>query len=221
MQANNKFRPYSSEAESIYTDDEVTGLASNIVSAGAITNQSAGSDLYNSLSLQCSILTTAITDFIASQNPTLTFGLKTLTMDAWIQAVQNTFAPKASTDTSISTINTTLTALQDDIADIVDGSTTTGNAMFASNANVTNLNENENATVNFQIGDGTAYNKTINNVQNATNAVNAENATKATKLVTTTVAPTQAAEEGTLVVFTGTQLPTTRFDNILYIITYD
>jgi len=42
----------------------------------------------------------------------------------------------------------------------------------ATNADVTNLNTSANAIVNFQIGNGKAYNKTINNVQNATNATN-------------------------------------------------
>lgn len=44
-------------------------------------------------------------------------------------------------------------------------------AQNATNANVTNLNTESNAVVNFQIGNGTAYNKTINNVQNAQNAI--------------------------------------------------
>ena len=45
-------------------------------------------------------------------------------------------------------------------------------AYKATNADVNNLNTNSNAVVNFKIGNGTAYNKTINNVANASNATN-------------------------------------------------
>mgnify|MGYP003303018963 CR=1 FL=1 len=45
-------------------------------------------------------------------------------------------------------------------------------AYKATNADVTNLNTDSNAIVNFKIGNGTVYNKTINNVVNASNATN-------------------------------------------------
>lgn len=45
-------------------------------------------------------------------------------------------------------------------------------AYKAANADINNLNTNANAVVNFKIGNGTAYNKTINNVANAANATN-------------------------------------------------
>ena len=47
----------------------------------------------------------------------------------------------------------------------------------ATNADVTNLNTNANAIINFQIGNGTSFNKTINNVANVTTSINNKNIT--------------------------------------------
>lgn len=45
-------------------------------------------------------------------------------------------------------------------------------AYKATNADINNLNTENNAVVNFKIGNGTAYNKTINNVANVTTNIN-------------------------------------------------
>lgn len=88
------------------------------------------------------------------------------------------------------------------------------NATNATNVNVTNNNTGDNAIVNFQLGSGTAYNKTINNVANATNAV------KANSIVFTSVAPTSSPAEGTLIIYVGNTTPSTRYDRVIYLITY-
>jgi hypothetical protein len=44
-------------------------------------------------------------------------------------------------------------------------------AYKATNADVNNLNNGDNAVVNFKIGNGTSYNKTVVNVRNATNCI--------------------------------------------------
>ena len=48
-------------------------------------------------------------------------------------------------------------------------------AYKATNADINNLNTENNAVVNFKIGNGTAYNKTINNVANVTTSINNQN----------------------------------------------
>lgn len=50
--------------------------------------------------------------------------------------------------------------------------TTTLTVNKATNVDVSNLNTGANATVNFRIGNGVAYNKTINNVSNVTTSIN-------------------------------------------------
>lgn len=119
----------------------------------------------------------------------------------------------------------------------------------ATNADVSNLNTNANAIINFQIGNGTSFNKTVNNVANATNATNVnvtnkntsnnaivnfqlgngteynktinnvEQAKNSSSISYTTVAPTSSPVEGTLVIYIGTTLPDTQYDRVLYLIT--
>ena len=48
---------------------------------------------------------------------------------------------------------------------------------------------------------------------------NADNATKAQRLVFTTAAPTSSPPAGTLIVYTGSSTPSTRYDRVLYLIT--
>lgn len=83
-------------------------------------------------------------------------------------------------------------------------------AQNATNANVTNLNTESNAVVNFQIGTGTAYSKTINNVNTAL---------KANSIAFTTEEPTASPTDGTLIIYVGSSVPTTRYDRVIYIIT--
>lgn len=46
-----------------------------------------------------------------------------------------------------------------------------------------------------------------------------DNATKAQRVVYTTTAPTSSPPTGTLIVYTGTAVPSTRYDRVLYLIT--
>lgn len=48
---------------------------------------------------------------------------------------------------------------------------------------------------------------------------NADNATQAQRLVFTTTAPTSSPPAGTLIVYTGSSTPSTRYDRVLYLIT--
>lgn len=50
-------------------------------------------------------------------------------------------------------------------------------------------------------------------------ATTAETATKANSIVLTTTAPTASPPAGTLIIYTGTSLPSTQYDRVLYLIT--
>lgn len=88
-------------------------------------------------------------------------------------ALMNIVDPNGTTDfrSNVSSIQT----LIDNYLKTTLKVTNSTNADNATNANVTNLNTNSNAVVNFKIGNGTAYNKTINNVANVTTSLNGKN----------------------------------------------
>ena len=153
MQGNNKLRVFSGNTSNYIADTDLDGA---VVQSGAVNGGVAASNLYNSLSLTTTLACTSLIDFVAQYNPSITFG-QTTPIDTWITAVGNAIASKVSVD------------------NIVDGTTTVGNAtnaLYATNVDVNNLNTGDNAIVNFQLGNGTAYNKTINNVGNANTVQN-------------------------------------------------
>ena len=157
MQSNNLIQVFSQAKNNYYNDTEiVTSGVQTIVSMGAVSGQYSNSALYNSFCLSMSLPVVALVDYIAQQNPSVTFGMA-LGIDQWISAVQGTFANYTDTQNSINAINT-------NIANITNGTTTVGNA-----SNVTtNINGKAISTI-FE-SDGTT-------VKNATNAVSANVAT--------------------------------------------
>ena len=69
--------------------------------------------------------------------------------------------------------------------------------------------------------DGQTYDNLImQQAVNATNATNATTATTANTIVYTTVAPSASPAEGTLIVYYGSVLPSTRYDRVIYMISY-
>lgn len=77
-------------------------------------------------------------------------------------------------------------------------------------------------------------NATIDNAKNVSDKINGKNisdifeengttvklASVANNIVYTTVAPTEAPPEGTMTIYYGTSTPTTRYDRVLYLISY-
>ena len=155
MQSNNLIQVFSQAKNNYYNDTEiVTSGVQTIVSMGAVSGQYSNSALYNSFCLSMSLPVVALVDYIAQQNPSVTFGMA-LGIDQWISAVQGTFANYTDTQNSINAINT-------NIANITNGTTTVGNA-----SNVTtNINGKAISTI-FE-SDGTT-------VKNATNATTVQN----------------------------------------------
>lgn len=125
MQSNNKLRPFSTNTTNIYSDAQIDTLAE--VGQGAVSGGAADSKLYNSLSASTSLLSTAIADFLALNNPSITFG-QTLPIESWIEAVNNTLIDKSSYTATIQSIN-------ESISNITDGTTKVSNAANADNAN--------------------------------------------------------------------------------------
>lgn len=155
MQSNNLIQVFSQAKNNYYNDTEIaTSGVQTIVSMGAVSGQYSNSALYNSFCLSMSLPVVALVDYIAQQNPSVTFGMA-LGIDQWISAVQGTFANYTDTQNSINAINT-------NIANITNGTTTVGNA-----SNVTtNINGKAISTI-FE-SDGTT-------VKNATNATTVQN----------------------------------------------
>lgn len=61
---------------------------------------------------------------------------------------------------------------------------------------------------------------TVGDATRAVNATNATTADKANKIVFVTTPPTESPEEGTLVIYVSSSIPTTRYDRVLYLMTY-
>lgn len=101
MQINNKLRVFSGDTDNIIADDD---LGSARVSQGAVLETKADSGLYNSLSRCTSLPSVALTDFIAKENPSITFGQDT-PIDTWIEATNNAIASKSDTEEAIQSIN--------------------------------------------------------------------------------------------------------------------
>lgn len=118
MQSNNFLRPFSTKTTNIYSDSDINTLS--VIGTGAPSNVGAVADskLYNSLSATTTLACTALIDFVASQNPSVSFG-QTLAIDNWISAVNNSFV-------SLSTYTTAITNL-------TNGTTVVGNATNAVN----------------------------------------------------------------------------------------
>lgn len=104
MQSNNNLRPFSTNTTNIYSDAQLDTLAE--VKQGAISGAAADSKLYNSLSACTSLLSTAITDFLALHNPDITFG-QTLPIESWISAVNKSIKPRDSVIFSAATASET------------------------------------------------------------------------------------------------------------------
>lgn len=137
METNNKIQLFSTTTNNVYSDTDMQESAvQTIVKTGAVFNNSASSKLYNSLSKSLSLPVVALVDYVAKQNPTITFG-QALDIDSWISAFQNSFASYKDTQNSITAINTNIT-------NIVNGTTTVGKATNATNA--TNATDATNAT---------------------------------------------------------------------------
>lgn len=80
------------------------------------------------------------------------------------------------TDVSVEGLSTTSTPtfsaikLGDDTANTLTQTQYSGNAATATSVDIENNNEGDNAVVSFQVGEGAAYEKTINNVAHANTA---------------------------------------------------
>lgn len=179
MQGNNKLRVFSGNTSNYIADADLDGAP---VQTGAVNGGVAASNLYNSLSLTTTLACTSLIDFVAQYNPSVTFG-QTTPIETWITAVGNAIASKVSVDNIISgtttvgnATNVTTNINGNAISDIFESNGTTvknaTNATNATNVNITNLDKGNNAVVNFQLGNGTSYDKTINNVANANTVQN-------------------------------------------------
>lgn len=96
MQNNNNFRVFSGDTTNILSDSE---LSSDVVTKGAVKNTVADSALYNTLSKATSTVTTAVADFVASQNPDTTFGMDT-SVSTMITATNNAIVGKNNFNSS-------------------------------------------------------------------------------------------------------------------------
>lgn len=178
MQGNNKLRVFSVNTSNYISDADLDGA---VVQSGAVNGGVAASNLYNSLSLTTTLACTSLIDFVAQYNPNITFG-QTTPIDTWITAVGNAIASKTSVDNIVN--GTTPAANATNVTTNINGKaistifesngTTVKNATNATNVNISNLNTGDNAIVNFQLGNGTAYNKTINNVENSNTVQNVD-----------------------------------------------
>ena len=95
MQGNNKLRVFSGEASNVIAD---SNLETAVVKNGAVFGSVASSALYNTLSKLTSLACTSLIDFVALQNPSVTFGQET-PIESWITAVNNAFASKSALTT--------------------------------------------------------------------------------------------------------------------------
>lgn len=181
MQGNNKLRVFSGNTSNYIADADLDGAT---VQTGAVNGGVAASNLYNSLSLTTTLACTSLIDFVAQYNPSVTFG-QTTPIETWITAVGNAIASKTSVDnivngtTTVGNANNVTTNINGNaISDIFESNGTTvknaTNSANATNVNVTNLDSGNNAVVNFQLGNGTSYDKTINNVANANTVQNVD-----------------------------------------------
>lgn len=178
MQGNNKLRVFSGNTSNYIADADLDGAP---VQTGAVNGGVAASNLYNSLSLTTTLACTSLIDFVAQYNPSVTFG-QTTPIETWIIAVGNAIASKVSVDNIVD--GTTPAANATNVTTNINGKaistifesngTTVKNATNATNVNITNLDNGNNAVVNFQLGNGTSYDKTINNVANANTVQNVD-----------------------------------------------
>lgn len=163
METNNKIQLFSTTTNNVYSDTDMQDSAvQTIVKTGAVFNKSASSKLYNSLSKSLSLPVVALVDYVAKQNPTITFG-QALDIDSWISAFQNSFAPFKTTQDSISAINTNIT-------NITKGTTAVGKATNVT----TNINGKAISTI-FETNGTTAKNST--NATNVTSTINGKKIT--------------------------------------------
>lgn len=179
MQGNNKLRVFSGNTSNYIADADLDGAP---VQTGAVNGGVAASNLYNSLSLTTTLACTSLIDFVAQYNPSVTFG-QTTPIETWITAVSNAIASKTSVDNIVNgtttvgnAANVTTNINGKAISTIFESDGTTvknaTNSANATNVNITNLDSGNNAVVNFQLGNGTSYDKTINNVANANTVQN-------------------------------------------------
>lgn len=101
MQPNNKLRQFSGDTTNILSDSE---YESDVVTQGAGKNTVANSALYNSLSKSTTGITTAVADFIASQNPSVEIGQNS-NIETLISAVNNAIPTKSYTQNAINTLS--------------------------------------------------------------------------------------------------------------------
>lgn len=178
MQGNNNLRVFSGNTSNYIADADLDGA---VVQSGAVNGGVAASNLYNSLSLTTTLACTSLIDFVAQYNPNITFG-QTTPIDTWITAVGNAIASKTSVDNIVNgtttvgnATNVTTNINGNAISNIFESNgTTVKNATNATNVNITNLDNGNNAVVNFKLGNGTSYDKTINNVANANTVQNVD-----------------------------------------------
>lgn len=144
MQGNNNLRIFSSNSNNRYTDTEIDTLSA--IADGPGAGAVADSKLYNSLSLTVTLATVSLIDFIALNNPGVTFG-QSLSIDDWISSVNNTLMSKSE-------IQNNFNATNQEITKIKNGTTTVPSATNSSNVTttingvaITSIFENNGTTV--------------------------------------------------------------------------
>lgn len=108
MQANNNLRVFSGDATNVIAD---SNLETAVVTNGAAFGAVASSALYNTLSKLTTLACTSLIDFVALQNPSVTFGQDT-PIENWITAVNNAFASKSDLTTLTNGLTNGTTVVQ-------------------------------------------------------------------------------------------------------------
>lgn len=183
--------------------------------AGFTGGTPASSIRVNTALRQANLVACALMNIVDTANTT-DFRSSVATVQSLLSNyISNTMVAYKATNADINNLNTNANAVVNfKIGNGIAYNKTINNVANASNAtnvNITNKNTNDNAIVNFQLGNGTEYNKTINNVANAV---------KASQISFTTVPPVSSPPEGSLIIYVGDTTPSTRYDRVIYLITY-